>query len=443
MRSSTRLLAGLALGLALAPGISRAQSTLGELLAAGAKKVSAQELKRDVVQHAFAGPSPIGGTLEIAYLADGTIQGQGPGDPTIPNAPVPPGRVTGEWTIDDAQRLCGTMRFLAYGPGGAGGRGILPTKCEFWFKLGDTYFVSDSDKDRGAKVFRRTPLSVAPTAVAAGPQKPPSAPSGPEYSSVGELLDAGAKKISAEEFKRDVVQRILTGPTPTGGSLELMYMTDGMVQGRGTLSPSPLTAPQLAGEWTVDEVQRVCTAMRIGGIGGGVAPTNLPARCQVWFKLGDAYFIADSDTDRRAKVLRREVVHRSPGAVATPSNLGELLDAGAKRLSADEFKRDVVQRTLVGFWRSGRGIEMMYAANGSIQGLAQPQPGYAWNYSVSGEWSIGEAEKVCTALQMVGGTNMFSVKPSCQIWFKLGDDYFIADSDSDRRAGVFPRAIKR
>jgi hypothetical protein len=33
--------------------------------------------------------------------------------------------------------------------------------------------------------------------------------------------------------------------------------------------------------------------------------TTLPPRCQYWFKLGDVYFLADSDTDRRAKVLRR------------------------------------------------------------------------------------------------------------------------------------------
>ena len=33
---------------------------------------------------------------------------------------------------------------------------------------------------------------------------------------VGELLDAGAKKISAEEFRQDVVQRTVVGAVPTG-----------------------------------------------------------------------------------------------------------------------------------------------------------------------------------------------------------------------------------
>jgi Ni/Co efflux regulator RcnB len=40
-------------------------------------------------------------------------------------------------------------------------------------------------------------------------------------------------------------------------------------------------------------------------IQAGLSGVNLPQRCQYWFKLGDAYFLADSDTDRRAKVLRR------------------------------------------------------------------------------------------------------------------------------------------
>jgi hypothetical protein len=33
---------------------------------------------------------------------------------------------------------------------------IIPQHCQFWFKLGDVYFISDSDSDRHAKVVRRT-----------------------------------------------------------------------------------------------------------------------------------------------------------------------------------------------------------------------------------------------------------------------------------------------
>src|SRR4051812_1556182 len=55
---------------------------------------------------------------------------------------------------------------------------------------------------------------------------------GPQ-STLGALLDAGAKTISAEEFKEQIVQRVLTGPTGAGGSHELMYAANGSIQGSG------------------------------------------------------------------------------------------------------------------------------------------------------------------------------------------------------------------
>ena len=33
---------------------------------------------------------------------------------------------------------------------------VLPPRCQFSFKLGDKYFLSDSDTDRSAKVLSRT-----------------------------------------------------------------------------------------------------------------------------------------------------------------------------------------------------------------------------------------------------------------------------------------------
>jgi hypothetical protein len=127
-------------------------------------------------------------------------------------------------------------------------------------------------------------------------------------SNVGELLDAGAKVISAERFREEVVQRVLVGPTASGGSMELIYATTGRIEGKGTLEVSPTyllgSYFPVSGDWTIDDKGRVCTTMRVRYHYGDVA---LPPRCQVWFKYGDQYFIADSDTDRRAKVLSRTV----------------------------------------------------------------------------------------------------------------------------------------
>jgi len=122
-----------------------------------------------------------------------------------------------------------------------------------------------------------------------------------------------------------------------------MYASNGQLAGRGIAPGDPSSSYRIAdvrGGWTIDKSVRVCTTMRIGGM-------DLPTRCQAWFKLGDVYYISDSDTDRRGKVLRRELKATS-ALVAGPDDLGQLLDAGGKRISAAEFKRELVQRTIVG-----------------------------------------------------------------------------------------------
>lgn len=127
------------------------------------------------------------------------------------------------------------------------------------------------------------------------------APLALSQSTLGELLDAGAKKMSIEEFKDEVVQRTLVGLSASGGNLELMYVSNGTIQGLGA---GPLytmnTLSTIRGEWKTDDDGKICTSMRIGG-------TPLPDRCQFWFKYAEAYFPSDSDSDRRARVLRRAV----------------------------------------------------------------------------------------------------------------------------------------
>jgi hypothetical protein len=125
-------------------------------------------------------------------------------------------------------------------------------------------------------------------------------------SNLGTLLDAGAKKLSPEEFKEELVLRTIVGPTATGGSLEVMYANSGVIQGIGNYGAVPI-AP-ISGEWKVDD-GRICTSMRIGVSPGGAASglVMLPPRCQFWFKYNEAYFLSDSDSDRSAKVLRRTV----------------------------------------------------------------------------------------------------------------------------------------
>src|SRR5436190_13608669 len=88
-------------------------------------------------------------------------------------------------------------------------------------------------------------------------------------SNLGELLDAGGQMLSPEEFKRELVQRVVVGPTPTGGTLEVMYATNGSVVGKGSTLGNVATQrfrddSPIAGEWKIDDNGRVCSTLRVG-----------------------------------------------------------------------------------------------------------------------------------------------------------------------------------
>ena len=133
------------------------------------------------------------------------------------------------------------------------------------------------------------------------------APLAQSQNTLGELLDAGARKLTPEEFKQELVQRMIEGPTPAGGEVEVMYASTGAIQGLGkALATWPTRNAPVSGEWKSDAGGRICTAMRIGG-GTGLGSTGLelPTRCQYWYKLDQRYFFSDSDTDRSMRVFRR------------------------------------------------------------------------------------------------------------------------------------------
>jgi hypothetical protein len=122
-------------------------------------------------------------------------------------------------------------------------------------------------------------------------------------STLGALLDAGARKLTAEEFKAELVQRVLVGPTGVGVSVEIMYMSTGGIAGANA-ETTPGPGRELRGEWRIDSEGRICASMRLLGRQGEAV---LAPRCQFWFKLGDTYYLSDSDSDRYAKVLPRKL----------------------------------------------------------------------------------------------------------------------------------------
>lgn len=134
------------------------------------------------------------------------------------------------------------------------------------------------------------------------------APLAVAQTNLGQLLDAGGKKLSAQDFEEQLVQQMLIGPSGTGVPLEIIYTAQGSVVGSGT-SPGGIGMTRFGGQWRFDANGKVCASMIVGGqyaAGGPASPSViLPERCQSWFKLGEQYFLSDSDTDRSTRVLVR------------------------------------------------------------------------------------------------------------------------------------------
>ena len=151
-----------------APAVSEANLTseqpfqvLGDLLDAGGKLMPAQQFSQEIVQRLFVGRLSSGALIEVMYTASGTVVGNlrrgGAGQSVGGESNF--GRsfgapqnwlVSGSWTIDDSERICATLT-VNY----AQGASMFPKRCQFWFKLGDKYFESDSDEDRSAKLLVR------------------------------------------------------------------------------------------------------------------------------------------------------------------------------------------------------------------------------------------------------------------------------------------------
>ena len=116
---------------------------------------------------------------------------------------------------------------------------------------------------------------------------------------MGEVFDAGGKKLTKEEILAAVAGANISGPTQGGGSMQADYKSD------GTFSGSQQTTAGKGrgrfGTWTVDDSGMYCTEITITG-GGSTQPEK---SCGYFLKLGDQYFVAVGSDDRGARVLSR------------------------------------------------------------------------------------------------------------------------------------------
>lgn len=119
-----------------------------------------------------------------------------------------------------------------------------------------------------------------------------------------------------------------------------------------------------------------------------------------------------------------------------PNRLGELLDAGAKKLSAKDFRQELLTRTLYSS-KGPRNTAILYAENGKVVGTSR-SGGFTVE-NIDGSWAVGANETICSTYRF--GNVVFPQR--CVFWYKLGEMYFFSDSDSDRSASVERRTLRQ
>jgi len=131
--------------------------------------------------------------------------------------------------------------------------------------------------------------------------------SGLAQNTLGDVIDAGGTLLTSDEFRAEVVQRLIRGDTGIGVGIVIVFTSNGQIHGISSSSRFQGyglgTGATIDGEWRIDDAGRICSTMRVDNARN--KGTVMPARCQYWFKLGESYFLSDSDSDRRVKVLMR------------------------------------------------------------------------------------------------------------------------------------------
>ena len=136
-----RLLRIMCLALAsFGANVAFAQANLGELLDAGGKQMSKEEITSAVSGNTIVGPSLTGAINNTKYNPDGTYTGSGSSGGSNYG-------YFGTWTVDADGQACAVN-------GGGSNRGVK--NCGYWFKASDQLFSCPSNTDRSAPVLKRT-----------------------------------------------------------------------------------------------------------------------------------------------------------------------------------------------------------------------------------------------------------------------------------------------
>jgi hypothetical protein len=280
------------------------QTTLGELLDAGATPLSVEDFKREVVQRILVGRTGGGAELELMYAENGSIVGRGrPPTNVFAVAAQPP--LTGQWSAGSEGKICTVILFQEQ----LVMRSPAPSapRCQYWFKLGDAYYISDYDTDRSAKVLPRTLKQAVPAGAGTSPVA---------QRTLGDLLGAGATKLSKQQVLDTLNGAKISGARPDGGTYLATFKVDGTYAGSYQGRPGTSVSSGFFGKWTVDDDGKFCDEHAIL-LDQAVQPRPYPAsgvvtegpsgNCSFIFRLGDDFYASASDSDRSAPAFKRVV----------------------------------------------------------------------------------------------------------------------------------------
>jgi hypothetical protein len=126
-------------------------------------------------------------------------------------------------------------------------------------------------------------------------------------STLGELLDAKAEKLSKDEVQATIVGATVSGPIPGGMNIDVVYKADGAYAG-SYQNPSGGQGGGRAGgffgKWTLGDDGKFCTE-GTGGNGKAIGS------CAFFFRLdGQLYIAYGSSAENRAAIAYKRSVKR-------------------------------------------------------------------------------------------------------------------------------------
>ena len=124
---------------------------------------------------------------------------------------------------------------------------------------------------------------------------------------------------------------------------------------------------------------------------------------------------------------------------AAQNTLGEVLDAGGKRMTKEEIQQTFSGARTIGKTAAGVNGEFEFKADGTYHGVVQAASG--GTAGLVGKWNAADGGKLCVEWAPVG--RGASKGAGCSFYFSLKGDYYLSESDSDRSVMVLKRTLRK